>query len=258
MGLIVLYAIAESCPFDALLVRDMKKAVNSLLQLNLRRFRVPQKNLAKYSALDVVKQALELLFEFSPSEKNYREAMRTLQVYSEGDLEMLTTLQASFKLIANAVYNAYSAQRHAESIAPGTLFLQGIPFEVNELQQSFRFVGVRPPDISPPTVKRTIFLDQGFEPYESLLEGKASQTEVENGREENWAEIIHSSLGTGEETALIRAGADHLVPSRLLSRSVLKRLRSPKVGKLPGLLLRRGIELRVIYRVPDVNQVFGK
>jgi len=75
----ILYAIAESCPFDSVLVRDMKKSVNSLLQLNLKRFRVPQTNLAKYSALDIVKQALELLYEFSPSEKNYREAMRTLQ-----------------------------------------------------------------------------------------------------------------------------------------------------------------------------------
>jgi hypothetical protein len=36
----VLYAIAESCPFDSLLVMDMKKAVNALLQLNLKRFRV--------------------------------------------------------------------------------------------------------------------------------------------------------------------------------------------------------------------------
>ncbi len=56
----VLNAIAESCPFDALLVRDMKRAVNDLLQLNLKRFRVPQQQLAKYSALDVVKQLEDL------------------------------------------------------------------------------------------------------------------------------------------------------------------------------------------------------
>lgn len=67
----ILYAIAESCPFDALLVRDMKRSINSLLQLNLRRFRLPQKEGTKYSALDVMKQALELVFEFSPSERNY-------------------------------------------------------------------------------------------------------------------------------------------------------------------------------------------
>ena len=114
----VLYAIAESCPLDALLVRDMKRAVNLLLQLNLKRFRVPQKNMTKYSALDVMKQALELLYEFSPSERNYREAMRTIQVYSEGDQEMLSTLRSSFALIANAVYNAFSGQRHVESLAP--------------------------------------------------------------------------------------------------------------------------------------------
>ncbi len=117
----VMYAISESCPFDALLVRDMKRAVNLLLQLNLKRFRIPQKNMTKYSALDVMKQALELLYEFSPSERNYREAMRTIQVYSEGDEEMLSALRSSFALIANAVYNAFSGQRHLESLAPSTL-----------------------------------------------------------------------------------------------------------------------------------------
>src|SRR5208283_3532116 len=91
-----LYAIAERCPFDAVLVRDRRNAVNSLLQLNLKRFRVPQRDLTKYSALAIVKQALELLYEFSPPEKNYREAMRTLHVYSEGDAEMLRKLQSSF------------------------------------------------------------------------------------------------------------------------------------------------------------------
>lgn len=182
----VLYAIAESCPFDALLVRDMKRAVNDLLQLNLKRFRVPQQQLAKYSALDVVKQALELLFEFSPSEKNYREAMRTIQVYSEGDEEMLRTVQRSFRLIANAVYNAYSGQRQAESLSPEILFLQGMPFDPSELQQSFRFVGVRPPEVNPASVKETVFLDEGFEPYRLLLEGKFDPNDAE-GREEHWA-----------------------------------------------------------------------
>ena len=124
----VLYAIAESCPLDALLVRAMKRAVNSLLQLNLKRFRMPQKSMTKYSTLDVIKQALELLYKFSPSERNYREAIRTIQVYSEGDEEMLNALRSSFALIANAVYNAFTGQRHLESIAPSTLIFQGGTF----------------------------------------------------------------------------------------------------------------------------------
>jgi hypothetical protein len=258
MGSNVLYAIAESCPFDALLVRDMKRTVNLLLQLNLRRFRVPQKNLAKYSALDILKQALELLFEFSPSKKNYREAIRTLQVYSEGDPETLATLNASFKTIANAVYSAYSAQRHVESIAPETLFLQGIPFELNELQQSFRFVGVRPPDISPSTVKKTIFLDEGFERFKAVLEGKTTEREAEKGREEHWAKIIQNYLAMETGTALIRAGARHLDPPRMPVGTILSRLGVARVGKLPRLLLKSRVELRVIYRVADVNRVFGK
>jgi hypothetical protein len=254
----ILYAIAESCPFDALLVREMRNAVNSLLQLNLKRFRVPQQNLAKYSALDIVKQALELLFEFSPSEKNYREAMRTLQVYSEGDEEMLTVLKSSFRLIANAVYNAYAGQRQAESLGPQVLFLQGVPFEPSELQQSFRFVGVRPPEISPPSVKKTIFLDEGFDLYKLLLEGKITGKEAGKGREEHWANLIRTNVASGNGTALIRAGTQHVDLPRTAMNTVLGMLHLSRVGRLQALLRVSGIEIRVLHRIADVNQAFGK
>jgi hypothetical protein len=252
-----IYAIAESCPFDALLVRDMKRAVNSLMQLNLKRFRVPQKSLAKYSALDVIKQALELLFEFSPSEKNYREAMRTIQVYSEGDEEMVRTMSDSFRVIANAVYNAYNGQRHAESLAPEILFLEGVPFEPIELQQSFRFVGVRPPEISPPSVKRTVFLDEGFEPYKLLLEGKVSREKAQKGREELWAKSIKATLDD-YGTALIRADAEHLIPPKSAIMKMLAEIRRPATGRLPELLEREGLTVNVIYRNLDVNEAYGK
>ncbi len=254
----VLYAIAESCPFDAVLVRDMRNAVNSLLQLNLKRFRVPQKNLAKYSALDIVKQALELLFEFSPSEKNYREATRTLQVYSEGDTEMLKVLQSSFRLIANAVYNAYSGQRQAESLAPQILFLQGVPFQPSELEQSFRFVGVRPPEVSPPSVKKTIFLDEGFGLYTLLLEGKITGKEAEKGREEHWAKLIRENMAEENGTSLIRAGTEHVAQRSAGTSSVLGKLRISRSGKLHALLGESGIDIQVIHKIADVNQVFGK
>ncbi len=252
-----LYAIAESCPLDALLVRDMKRAVNALLQLNLKRFRVPQKQLAKYSALDIVKQALELLFEFSPSEKNYREAMRTIQVYSEGDEEMMRTILESFRLIANAVYNTYSGQRHAESLAPEVLFLQGIPLEPNELQQSFRFVGVRPPDISPPSVKRTVFLDEGFEPYKLLLDGKITSEKDQKGREEHWARIIRAALTNGG-TALIRVGSEHVNLPKSAIMKTLTGIRRSATGNLPKILQREGIAIEIIHCIPDVNEVYGK
>ena len=247
----VLYAIAESCPFDALLVQQMKRSIDSLLKLNLRRFRVPQQNLAKYSALDIVKQALELLFEFSPSGKNYREAMRTIGVYSEGDKEMLTIIENSFRLFANAVYSAYISQRRIESLAPQTLFLQGIPFETDELQKSFRYVGVRPPELSPPGVQRTVFLDEGFEPYMALLEGKVSEEQAEEGREDYWARVISQDLGTSDKS-LIRAGANHVSTGGLLGT-----FRRRRTGRLPILLRKSGIEIQVIDRVADVNKVFG-
>jgi len=248
----VLYAIAESCPFDSLLVREMRRSVDVLLQLNLRRFRVPQQNLAKYSALDIVKQALELLFEFSPSEKNYREAMRTIRVYAEDDEVMLTALESSFRLIANAVYNAYAGQRSAESIEPHTLFLQGIGFDAGELQKSFRFVGVRPPEVSPPSVRRTIFLDEGFEPYKAVLEGRMTEKEAADGREEHWAEIILQSLGGGKN--LLRAGSNHIDPSI----GVFRIFAGSRDGRLPKLLRKGGVELRIVTKVRDVNAVFGK
>jgi hypothetical protein len=254
----VLFAIAESCPFDALLVRNMKRAVNDLMQLNLKRFRVPQVQLAKYSALDVMKQALELLYEFSPSEKNYREAMRTIQVYSEGDEEMQRTVENSFRLIANAVYNAYGGQRQAESLAPEILFLQGVPFEANELQQSFRFVGVRPPEISPPSVKRTVFLDEGFEPYKLMLDGKIPDKQIQKGREEHWAKSIEATLNASNGTPLIRAAAEHVNRTGSGLSGALRGMVGANAGRLSGLLEQRAITLKVIHRIDDVNEVYGK
>jgi hypothetical protein len=246
----VLYAIAESCPFDALLVQDMKKAVNALLQLNLKRFRVPQKTMTKYSALDIMKQALELLFEFTPSEKNYREAMRTILVYSEGDDEMLLTLRSNFKFIANAVYNTYAGQRHAEKLAPEVLFLQGLPFDLTELSQAFRFVGVKPPDLSPVTVKKTFFLDYGLEGYKDLLEGRLVEL-PQKGREEHWTRVIESALSDQNGIALIRAGSDHFKQHRIS-------FNSKRTGQLPFMLKKRGIELRIVEKIADVNEIFGK
>ena len=254
----VLYAIAESCPLDALLVRDMKRAVNSLLQLNLKRFRIPQKSMAKYSALDVMKQALELLYEFSPSERNYREAIRTIQVYSEGDEEMLRILRSSFVLIANAVYNAFNGQRHAESISPNTLFLQGIPIEPAELQQPFRFVGVKPPEICPPSVQKTVFLDEDFEPYRLVLDEKLKPEEAQVGREDHWARVIESTMSRTTGKSLIRAAKEHVDPPVGIYRNLMGSVGLGEVGKLPRILRKSAIRVEVVHRVADVNRVFGK
>jgi hypothetical protein len=257
MSNLVLFGIAESCPFDAILVRDMRRAVNSLVQLNMKRFRVPDKTTTKYSALDVMKQALELLFEFAPSEKNYREAMRTMQVYSEGDEEMLRTLRTSFRFIANAVYNTYVGQRRIESLAPTVLFCEGIQYDSTELQQAFRYVGVKPPETYS-SIKKTVFLDEGFEPYRQLLDGKITSEQAEVDREEQWSAKITSTLSSENGSAVIRVGTQHLEPTR----SHMTRLRSLGMksshGKFTSLLLRKGIEVEVVERIADVNEAFGK
>jgi hypothetical protein len=253
-----LYVIAENCPFDAMLVKEMRRSVNSLLQLNLKRFRVPEKTTTRYSALDILKQALELMFEFSPSERNYREAMRTIQVYSEGDEEMLKILRASFKLTANAVYNAFSGQRYAETLKPTILFLQGIPFERTEFEQAFRFVGVRPPDISPSSVKAIVFLDEKFEPYKELLNGELVQEQVEKERSEHWANIIEDRLVNNAEKALIRVDSKCVDRRRTTLRGIMTRRHSSGSGKLRDLLQVRGITLEVIHHTEDINAVFGK
>jgi hypothetical protein len=249
----VLFAVAESCPFDSLLVRDMKKTIGVLMQLNLKRFRVPERTMTKYSAIDVMKQALELLYEFSPSEKSYREAMRTIQVYSEGDDEMAQTLRTGFRFIANAVYSVYAGQRRCESLAPDILYLQGIPFDPTELQQAFRFVGVRPPDPSPSSVKSTIFLDEGFEPYNQFLAGKITSEQVEVGRELHWARRIENVLLEQTGTALMRVGSE-----RFDSMGLLRGLIPMQTGRIVSLLRERNIQIKIIEKVADVNQVFGK
>jgi hypothetical protein len=167
-------------------------------------------------------------------------------------------LQTNFFLIANAVYNAYSGQRHAESLAPEILFLQGIPFDPLELQQSFRFVGVRPPDVSPPSVRTTVFLDEGFEPYRLMLEGTKAADEADVGREKHWAHVIESTLSNNNGISLIRADAKHVDQTASGLGRIFADLLTSKSGKLTQVLRRRRITLKVIHRLSNVNDVYGK
>lgn len=166
---------------------------------------------------------------------------------------MLITLLTSFRLIANAVYNAYAGQRHVESLKPRTLFLQGVPFDMSELQKSFRFVGVKPPDLSPPSVQKIIFLDESFEPYKAVLEGKITEKDDEKGREEHWAQVILGSLDS-DKKGLLRVGSNHVCPSS----SLLGKLTGFRDRRLPKLLQEGGVELQIVDRIADVNEVFGK
>ena len=197
-----------------------------------------------------MKQALELLFEFSPSEKNYREAMRTIQVYSEGDAEMVQILKSGFKFIANAVYNTYAGQRFAERFSPEILFLQGLPFDQTELQQAFRFVGVKPPNTGTQTVKKTYFLDQGYEPYRRYLE-QGIGDQPQKGREEHWVRIIEIALSEYSGRALMRVGSEHVESHAI-------RVIPKDTGHLISMLKKRDIGVEVVEKIADLNQVFSK
>jgi hypothetical protein len=153
---------------------------------------------------------------------------------------------------------ALNRQRQAESLAPEILFLQGIPFDPTELQRSFRYVGVRPPEISPPTVESTVFLDEGLESYRLLLEGKLDREEAYRGREESWAKRIRSALNASKGTALIRSGREHLDRSANPFKRLVDIVQKPRTGALPKLLRDSGIRLQVARRVLDINEVFGK
>jgi hypothetical protein len=65
-------------------------------------------------------------------------------------------------------------------------------------------------------------------------------------------------MATGDETALIRAGAKYVDPPRTPIGGILSSLNLTRVWRLSELLRENGIEIRVIHRVADVNQVFGK
>ena len=136
--------------------------------------------------------------------------------------------------------------------------MQGVPFEQSELQQSFRFVGVRPPDIAPSSVKRIIFLDEHFEPYKLLLTNESALTCLEKGREEHWAEIIQSTLAHNNGKALLRVGVEHLDVSGTPLARAAKRIRHHETGKLVGLLGNHAIDVEITARIANVNEVFGK
>jgi hypothetical protein len=142
--------------------------------------------------------------------------------------------------------------------SPQRYFLQGIPLDPAELQQAFRFIGVKPPYVSPSSVQQIVFLDERFEPHRLLLDGKLSRGEIECGREEHWARLIENVLSNTAGTALLRVGSDHVDPPAGVFSRLVARIHQGEKGKLPAILRKNGIEIRVVHRTADVNQVFGK
>jgi hypothetical protein len=75
---------------------------------------------------------------------------------------------------------------------------------------------------------------------------------VNRGREEHWAKKIETGLSDEKVKALMRVGSEHL------RSSLMHRLVPRDTGRITRLLRRSGIEVEVVERVADVNEIFGK
>jgi hypothetical protein len=95
-------------------------------------------------------------------------------------------------------------------------------------------------------------LDEGFEPYKQLLEGKISRKHAEIGRELYWVNIIHDVIRDQTGNSVMRVSSEHLDES-LITRILLKH-----TGQLIELLRRRDIEVKIVEKIVNVNKAFGK
>lgn len=252
-----IYGIAEARPVDALAVAEMRRALASLAGFSLGGHRTPPK-LGPYSPLEVLKLALEILFEFSPSAKTYREAKRTIRVYSEDDRKTFESLSYAFSLFANSVFAVYGARKHIDSLKPDVMFLEGVPYDLSELQRVFRSVGVKPPELPSLTARRMVYLDDGYEPYERALQAALSALRTQRGREKHWLIRTLTNLPGAGERALIRAGADHVDPRSDLWQRLRRLTIDRNTGAFPNMLREHNVGLMVIFRAVELEKVFGK
>lgn len=247
--------IADAVSLDALLVNKMKRALASMLRLNVRGFRTPYKG-SYYSSIEVLKQSLELLFEFGVSTKSYREAVRTIQVYSQRDPEAEQELLRSFSIFANAAYTAYAGLKHVEELSPQIALLEGTRPDDSEFQRAFRSVGVKPPTLIPTSTKEAIFLDEGFEPYELAMSDESPLNREESARMRHWTERILAIMEelSPEAPVLLRVAARHVDDSK----SFLENLGLRRAATLPQLLRHSGYELNVLFKGVLLENVFGR
>lgn len=111
-----------------------------------------------------------------------------------------------------------------------------MPFKQTELEQAFRFVGFKPLDVMPRSVRTTVFLDNEFEPCRHLLDGELIHEQANIGREEHWAGIIEDTLTKNTGKALIRAGVEHLDQPRSGLEAIITKFRASRTGRLRRLL----------------------
>ncbi len=248
-----IYAIAEAQPIDALCIAEMDKALKEMVALNIRDYRTGRFGL--YSAIEIAKQALELVFEFGVATKSYREAIRTIRVYTQGDAAKAEVLTKAFLLFANAAYSAYVAQKYAADLAPDLVFMEGVAFDQERMRKVFRSAGVKPPDLVPSSAKQTIFLDEGYQPYKDALEGKGSAHLDSKDRMEHWIRQIDRHALRSDGKMLLRASAKQIVPEADMFRVLKSILGAPN---LAGTLKKRGFEVEVLCKTVRLEDVFGK
>jgi hypothetical protein len=96
------------------------------------------------------------------------------------------------------------------------------------------------------------YLDEGFEPYKQLLEGEIGPKHAQVGREQYWVNTIHDVVRDQTGNAVIRVGSAHL------NGTLIARILQRQTGQLIELLRRRDIEVKIVEKIADVNEAFGK
>jgi hypothetical protein len=245
--------IADAVSVDTILVNKMKTALASMLRLNVRGFRTSYKG-SYYSSIEVLKQSLELLFEFGVSTKSYREATRTIRLYSQGDAEAERELLRSFSIFANAAYTSYAGSKYVEQLSPQLVLLEGVRPDDSEFQRVFRSVGVKPPALIPSSAEKAIFLDEEFEPYRLAANDEALLNGHEVARMRHWAEKIEAIIKehSREVPLLLRVATRHVDQSKPFRWNLGLR----RQVTLPQLLRNSGYELNILFKSVLLENVF--
>lgn len=247
------YAIAESRPLDAILFHDMRMRIDELRALDVSGFRTSSKH-GYFSAVDIIRQGLEIFFELTPSKKRFLEARGLIRVHTKKDPATMNALMDQFAFFADAVLALYSAERHIEFLGPRTIFLEGVAYPIAELEATFKVIGVKPPRHLVKPFRRMVYLDEDYPPYREAME-KRIRPRTE-GREEHWLKRIVENLPEDGKT-LLKVGAEHLSSPK----GLLGKLRAPlgewKRGRLSSLLAERGITVEVVHEIPALHKVYG-
>jgi hypothetical protein len=80
-----------------------------------------------------------------------------------------------------------------------------------------------------------------------------TEKEVESGRWVHWLDVISGNLSDDGKN-LLRANSQLIDPSSRLPAKIFR----SRGTKLQSLLSKNGLQVQVVERIADVNQVYGK